>query len=174
MDSVKIYRDKLPSDDVKAMFLKLSRPGKTARLTVFAHGNTESVGRCDPGELAAKLVAHGLQEETVGIRISLVACLAGKWPEGDKDGTDSYAAKFHRILKDVYKIEAVVSARTGTMRVDRRGPFGKQEWVKLVNMTDDPKAPSTLFTHKAPGSKFIWTWEDDKQVPLDRYAEDGK
>ena len=171
LETLWIYRDEKPDrEDHAALFLQLGNPRQQTRLTIFAHGNESStrVGGRSPTELAGMLVRFGLPRGAQNFRISLVACCAGGQMKEGGESETSYGRDLHMMLKRIFEIKCDLSARPGIMTTKTLP--NSNDWGKYVDMADDPSPDNSDFQHKAPGSKFIWSWLGDVQIWRDGYG----
>src|SRR5262249_39588473 len=147
-----------------------------SRLVLLAHGSYTRMADKLGWQIAKALVRIlGLQK--VG-RISVVACWAGGPPRASLPAAaynpdvflpasahypptgKCFAQELHYNLGRKYGVRTEVTARTGVVDVKEGGR--REVWFP-----DAPGArPSTgngQWKHHAPGSKYLWYWQNDEQ-----------
>lgn len=170
LDTVRVYFGQLPKTETFKKFKRLSRYGKQSRLVLFSHGSIYRVGRMTPTQLATNLFAYGLDQNARNLRISMIACNAGKSYESRRTGEiTSFAERFHLALYREFGLKATVSARAGAMKVALQLAGGALDYATFVRMGESQDVSWSALPRKAPGTKFIWSWDGDKQVCRDAY-----
>jgi hypothetical protein len=125
----------------------------------------------DADAVADLLAGRGLPAVKV---ISLVADELGRDPgTGDdepiSDAMDSFAAEFHRRLKERHGIEAVVQARVYPTRVvgvdvEPSGDARPNDVGRKLTLAPGEGGPDVQGVHRRPRSKLRFSWEGGIQV----------
>jgi hypothetical protein len=136
---------------------------KNSRLYLRGHGNwqAQTVGGVDAQRWARTLLNEGLRDVQV---ISICACQAGR-DLGSADtgrlmhSADSFAAKFHRHLRDMANLEVALYARVYNVIV-RAGTGG----FSVGEKTTGQQALGIASTPDRAKSKLRFSWVNGRQI----------